>query len=38
VAEVASGTSRATGAVAFEFAKSHAHFAAAPLTSSGLAV
>lgn len=38
VAEVASGSSRATGAVAFEFEKRHAHFAAAPLTSSGLAV
>jgi hypothetical protein len=37
VAEVASGTTRASGAVSFEFAKRHAHFAAAALTSGGIA-
>ncbi len=37
VAEVASGTTRISGAVSFEFAKRHAHFAAATLTSGGIA-
>jgi hypothetical protein len=38
IAEVASGTTRATGVVPLEFSKRHAHFAVATLTSSGLAV
>lgn len=38
IAEVASGTTKATGAVPLVFAKSHAHFADATLTSRGLAV
>ena len=37
IAEVASGTTRARGAVAFEFDKRHAHFANATLSSSGIA-
>ena len=36
LAEVASGTTKATGAVPLAFAKSHAHFAKNALTSSGL--
>lgn len=36
LAEVASGTTKATGAVPLAFAKSHAHFAKNTLTSSGL--
>lgn len=36
MAEVASGTTKATGAVPLEFAKSHAHLANNTLTSSGL--
>lgn len=36
-AEVASGTTQATGAVALEFANSHAHFANNRLTSRGVA-
>lgn len=37
VAEVASGSTRASGTVSFEFARRHAHFAAATLTSGGIA-
>ncbi len=37
IAEVASGTTKATGAVPLEFANSHAHFADTTITSSGLA-
>lgn len=36
LAEVASGTTRASGAFPLDFAKSHAHFARSTLTSSGL--
>ena len=36
IAEVASGTTKASGVVSFEFANSHAHFADATLSSSGL--
>ncbi|MCZ6843814.1 MAG: DUF1326 domain-containing protein [SAR324 cluster bacterium] len=36
IAEVASGTTKATGVVPLEFSKSHAHFADASLTSGGL--
>lgn len=36
IAEVASGTTKASGAVPLEFANSHAHFARSSLTSSGL--
>jgi len=38
IAEVASGTTRASGAIPLDFAKSHAHFANSTLTSAGLAV
>jgi len=38
IAEVASGTTKASGAIPLDFANSHAHFAAAALTSKGLAV
>lgn len=37
IAEVASGTTKASGAVPLDFAKSHAHIASARLTSRGLA-
>lgn len=36
LAEVASGTTKASGVVPLEFTNSHAHFADAPLTSEGL--
>jgi hypothetical protein len=36
LAEVASGTTKASGVVPLEFTNSHAHFANAPLTSEGL--
>lgn len=36
LAEVASGTTKATGAVPLEFAGSHAHFADSVMTSSGI--
>jgi len=36
LAEVASGTTKASGVVPLEFSNSHAHFADAPLTSNGL--
>lgn len=36
LAEVASGTTKASGAVPLEFTNSHAHFTDAPLTSEGL--
>ena len=36
IAEVASGTTKATGVVPLDFAKTHAHFAEATLTSRGL--
>lgn len=38
IAEVASGTTKASGVIPLDFAKSHAHFANASLTSAGLAV
>ncbi|MBI4082375.1 MAG: DUF1326 domain-containing protein [Candidatus Lambdaproteobacteria bacterium] len=38
LAEVASGTTKARGAISLDFANSHAHFADATLTSGGLAV
>jgi len=38
IAEVASGTTKASGAVPLTFTNSHAHFADAALTSRGLAV
>jgi hypothetical protein len=37
IAEVASGTTKASGVIPLEFARSHAHFADSVLTSSGLA-
>ncbi len=36
IAEVASGTTKASGVIPLEFANSHAHFADAPLTSGGV--
>lgn len=36
IAEVASGTTKASGAIPLDFSKSHAHFANAKLTSTGL--
>lgn len=36
IAEVASGTTRASGSIPLDFAKTHAHFASARLTSAGL--
>lgn len=36
IAEVASGSTKASGVVPLEFSNSHAHFADAPLTSAGL--
>jgi hypothetical protein len=36
IADVASGTIKAGGAIPLEFADSHAHFVCAPLTSGGL--
>jgi hypothetical protein len=36
IAEVASGTTKASGVIPLEFAGSHAHFADAALTSGGL--
>ena len=38
MAEVASGTTKATGVIPLRFANSHAHFADAPLTSGGVGV
>ena len=38
IAEVASGTTKASGVIPLDFAKSHAHFANATLTSAGLVV
>jgi hypothetical protein len=37
IAEVASGTTKATGAIPLEFTNSHAHFSDSTITSSGLA-
>ena len=36
VAEVASGTTKATGAVPLDFSNSHAHFADSVMTSKGI--
>ncbi len=36
IAEVASGTTKASGAISLDFARSHAHFARSTLTSTGL--
>lgn len=38
LAEVASGTTKASGVIPLDFVNSHAHFADAPLTSGGLGV